>query len=245
VAFGELPLRDQEAEILISHATGVAATRSAATSADDNVKIVRLELELAGDDSARGRFEVETKGAFASHLLGNLLAESEQKQKEQTRDWLWIDRGSVSKTSHRAEEREGRRVALAEGLVEIPRIVGRSGETRLLRLSDVFYSPGPNLPPGERKHPVVLDKRERRLFEMALKLPPGSAVRALPEPAVVESEIGKYRLEWSAEAGVVRARWAYEIHQRIVPAAQYEALISFLREIRVAAQRGVLIRRAG
>ena len=241
VPFGQLPLRDQEAELLMAREEGAEVLRTPGSTAGENTKIVELRLALGPGDEGRGRFEVTTTGAFASSLMDDLLAESKEKRQDAAKEWLSILRGTVSEMSHESPEGEPLSVRM-RGDIAIPRLVGRSGPTLLFRLSDVVYSAGETLPNRKREHPVVFRKRERRVLRTRLEIPDGLTVARTPEPTEIDSEFGTYRLRWSIEGSELIAESTYELTQRIVPKESYRALKAFFDAIMLANQRGVLLR---
>ncbi len=242
VPFGELPLRDQEAEILLAKSDGAEVMKTGSSTAEDNTKILQFALELDGADDAIGTFTATTTGAFASDLRYALLAESDKDKKETAEVWLWIARGSVDQLTHTGDP-EGSGPMTTTGTVRIPRIVGRSGATRLLRLSDFMGSPGRLLPENDaRKTPVVFRKRVRRQLELRLMLPPGLTARQLPEPVKIDATHGSYEVKWSIESGGLVVRSDYRLNRRVVPPSEYETLRQFFYDIRLANQRGVLIK---
>ena len=245
VPFGELPLRDQSAQILMSKLEGALPLTTPASSANDNTKTVRMNLRLGEDDSASGDFELHLTGSFAAEFEWDVIAETDAEQRQNAEGWLWIERGSVAGVRH-DRSREGRFTVVSTGTVTVPRLVGRSGPTRLLRLSDFIGTPGVVLPPVQsRRSPIVFSKRVQRRLELRVELPPGLEVRRVPEPVSIDAEVGSYRLSWATEGTALRATESYRLTQRIVPPQKYEALRSFFHEIQRATRRGLLIKPAG
>jgi len=77
---------------------------------------------------------------------------------------------------------------------------------------------------------------------LRLMLPPGLTARQLPEPVKIDATHGSYEVKWSIESGGLVVRSDYRLNRRVVPPSEYETLRQFFYDIRLANQRGVLIK---
>ena len=275
VPFGELPLRDQETELLLIKDGPLELVRIPASVAARNAKRLSLDLRLDDTGQARGTYALETTGAFASGLQGDLVAEAEPGRRDSMRGWLWLRRGSVLELASDElaseegvggegdvelafDEGEGTRgtpvsivrrararTVRVTGRVAVPSAVSVVGSARLLRLSEILRSPARRLPPGPRRTPVVLDKRERRVTRIRLELAPGERVSRVPPPARIESRFGSYALVWTVDGSTLRADVRFELRDRVIPASAYEELARFYDRILAVEAAGVVIRREG
>jgi hypothetical protein len=70
---------------------------------------------------------------------------------------------------------------------------------------------------------------ERRI---RLSLASGNRVRSLPEPVSVETQFGRYELQWTApQEGTVELRQHFELTERIIEPEQFEAFRRFVDRV--------------
>lgn len=240
-SFEELPAEDQGAEVVLATKEGVEPIVSPESSADANSKHVEIRLELSDQDEGAGQFRLVTSGQFASDLAGDLLAESEAKQRERAKGWLWLSRGNVAATLHR-EVMDPRRKIEMEGRLTIPRVVGRSGSTLVFRLSDVIAPPGLRLSAKPRTQPIVFQNRVSRSLDFRIRIPTGLAVTQVPDAVALRSEFGTFEISWTVDAKELAAQTTYRLDVRYVDAARSDELRAFFESIRLAYSRGVLFK---
>ncbi len=242
VPFGELPVSDQEAELLLVKATGGELYPSPASSADDNEKKLRLTLTASEDGAAKGQVTLETTGAFAASLRRNLIVTSEEDSKDAVKGWAWLRSGHVENAKFDEGARDGRLIVNATGEVELDEVGRDVADARLISLAELLYTPGRQLTSSERVGPVVFDKRERRDTEVKIVIPKGWTVSTLPEPETVESPFGRYSQSWRHEGDTLIATSDYRLDERVFEAERYGELDAFFDAITAARSRPVVVR---
>ncbi len=119
---------------------------------------------------------------------------------------------------------------------------GRILQNRLLLVTPGALLSGGSyaFPAGERRHPVKLDA-ERREDVIALQVPAGFQVDELPEPVVVESELGTFRARWKAGEGTVEMEQQLELRDSVTPATGYAGVRAFFEQVSAAANAAVVL----
>lgn len=245
VPFGALPLRDQEAELLMITKEGAEPIVTPATGAEQHTKQVELTLSIDGSGNASGTYRIVTRGDFAWNLKRAMMEASKNDQKNRARDWLLLEKGSVDRIAFDlgSTEKSDEMVVTAEGDVEVPQLVSSSKKLRVLRLNELVATPGASFRERERKSPVVFRKRERRDLTVTLAAPDGARWATLPEPVQLESPFGSFSLEYEeTEEGRLQVRSSFVRSERIVPAERYAELKSFLDGVKAATSRGIVIK---
>ena len=84
--------------------------------------------------------------------------------------------------------------------------------------------------PGERKLPVKLDDD---IYQDAvrIKLPPGLSIDEMPDAVRLESRYGAYSASWKADGADLVFEQSVEVHDAVVPAAQYPEVVAFFDKI--------------
>lgn len=238
VPFGELPLRDQEADVFLIRASGARVLRSPGTQPSDNHKAVRLELDWRPGGPVGGTLEMELTGSFASAFRRGALGTSEKKTKALVGDWSRVKGYEVASVDIREElNSENPATVRVSGRLEIT----GAGERPVLRLSDLLHSPGASLPSGERSTPLVFSSREHRTLSVRLNLPGGTTVGALPPPVALETSFARYQMAWSHEGGVLAMESEYILGDRILSEERYPEAKAFFDAITAAAAQSVVL----
>jgi hypothetical protein len=244
VPFGALPLRDQEAELLMIRPDGADPIVTPSTDARFNTKQIAMSLSIDDKGDASGTYDLITKGDFAWGLKYDMLAKSDGQQKDTARGWLWLQKGNVGSINYdRGASIDPEKMEVsAKGAVTVPQLVSSSAAARVLRLNELVATPGDAFRDEERTSPVVFRRRERRELSLSIAIPNGSRWSSLPQPVRVESPFGWYSLEYRLEGDKLAVTSVYEQNQRIVPVERYTELRKFFDEILAAASRGVVIK---
>lgn len=245
VPFGAIPLRDQEAELLMITEEGAEPFVTPATGPDQHTKRVDLSLSIDGSGNASGTYRMVTTGDFAWNLKRALMEASKKDRKNRARDWLLLEKGSVDSIDFDlgSTEKSEDMIVTAEGDLVVPQVVSSSGKLRVLRLNEVVATPGGSLREQQRTSPVVFRKRERRDLVVTFSAPEGSRWAAIPEPVSLESPFGTFSLDYEeTQEGQLEVRSSFVRSERIIPVEQYSELKSFLDGVRAASARGIVIK---
>lgn len=244
VPFGQLPLGDQEANLLEVRPEGALPIKLPASTPQDNLRTLRIRASLEDSGRGKGEYEIELFGSHASSLAGDLIGDNEGDRKKAVKRRLALRQGSVdseSVTSTGGQLVDGPLVA--KGKLTLPNAAVVAGPARLIRLSELMESSAHKLAPGPRRAPIVMLRAERRVDEIDLELPGGFTAHALPEATVIEAPFARYELQWVLLDGRLKVSRTYELTQRILPASDYEALRSFFDRILAAEAKAVVLKK--
>lgn len=103
-----------------------------------------------------------------------------------------------------------------------------------LRWIGPWIHPLPHLPSGPRTHPVVFDFSRIDVVELTVAPPPGFRPGGTAVVRDFSGPYGKYRLEISRDATGYTVKRALALLALAVPAAEYDALLTFLAKVRRA-----------
>jgi hypothetical protein len=84
--------------------------------------------------------------------------------------------------------------------------------------------------PGDRKLPVKLDDEIYR-DGVRIKLPQGFSIDEMPDPVKLEGHYGTYRASWKSDGGDLLFEQSVEVHDAIVPAAEYADVVAFFDKV--------------
>ena len=87
------------------------------------------------------------------------------------------------------------------------------------------------MPQTPRIHSVVFDYPRVDTLELLVKPPPGFRVARAPEPVELTGPYGRYKLTISSTAEGYKVQRAFALFAESVPAAEYEALRSFVERV--------------
>lgn len=247
VPFGALPYRDQEADVLPASAEGSPLMKTPATTPDQNVERLEVELKLDGGGDAEGTFTASALGTLADGRRSQLVAENREDRRRTVDAWVDLEQGEVTKVEalETVEPVDVETPLTARGTVRAESLLADAGGHRIVRFSDLLDRLVPVLPAESRELPVVLGSRRRYVHQVKLVLPAGLSVASLPAAAEVETKYGRFALAWRSEPGAIVAERTLELRAPVVPAAEYEALRSFFEEIEAAEEAPALLRAEG
>lgn len=242
VPFGQLPARDQEAKLLVNHPDKPYVFQTPPSTEQDNQSWQKVELTLEGGRTWKGRAFVETTGAYAAILEDRLLNEAGDGYADALAKWAELKNVKASAPSHRAEWVGDTWTVRGQVDVEVMDVGSQSGNRLVVRGDDLFEEWVRRLPQDDRKTPVVLRFRRTLKGKLELRLPEGSQVKILPEPAEIDSPFGRYELVWRTEGDteIVGERTLVQT-QRIVPPEQYEQLVAWNDAIRQAERKAIVV----
>jgi hypothetical protein len=245
VPFGELPVSDQEAELLLISEAGGARSpliRAPASPPEANEKSLRLRLGLRGDRGAAGELELETTGAWSADLRPRILGASDGARRAALGTVARLVRPETLNAASFVDGPGPRRPLVSKAAVVLRDVLEVAAGARVLHLSNVVQSPAPNLPARPRTGSLVFPSRLRARVELRFAQPEGSVVSSLPEPVRLDSDLASYSARWSEEGGSIRVETDYQLKEHIIPAERYGAAKAFFDQVIAAEARGVVLR---
>ena len=243
VPFGALPTGDQGAPILAYTEAGDELVRTYVASPEQNSREEIYAFALSPDGEASGSYELRALGEHAHHLRRALLERPKDEWSELLDERLWLD----SKKADAPDRVDGvdpdtiRKPLVVKGQLIMRRALGGTGQTRLVRPSDLWWSWVPRLPTMERESPILHSCRERSVQRLVLTLPAGYEVASVPDPVSLAGPYGAYELSWSADGRRVVLERRQEQTALVVPAAEYGELKRFYDEILAAEDRPAVL----
>ena len=84
---------------------------------------------------------------------------------------------------------------------------------------------------AERTHDLVLDVPSTEQYRLRYRLPPGHEFSQMPEPATIESDVGRFTLEVEKTSDGAEVRSKIQLHRQRIPASEYPAFRDFLRSV--------------
>lgn len=230
VPFGQLPVSDQGASLLLVGLEEEPVIRAPVSADHDNQRQARLRLEMASPGNWEGRLEVEARGALGSSLHRRLLGEPDDMDEEIAGFASLVE--SVAENprwSHQPEEP----ATTAQVDVSFRQVGSKVKDRWLLRANDFLSRRWTDLAAGERATPVMLWARRRLVEEIVFELGGGRA-RHLPDPVELRSPLLDYRLEWRETDGAARLRRSLVVKTERVDPESYAELLDLLEQIRAA-----------
>jgi Domain of Unknown Function with PDB structure (DUF3857)/Transglutaminase-like superfamily len=227
--FGELPIGDQEADLLPVAPGGADLVRTPGSPPEENSLDEEVSLTLGDGSDVEGQFRYSATGAWASHLREVLLHDSVARRNDTLAQWLDVRISRVTGLElDGLEPSETPTPLVARGRLSI----AHAG-SRLVRLPDLIDPWASPLPDEKRTEPVVFKQRYHKRQRVTLHLP-GEA-STLPQPAEIDSPLGHYRLTWTAEPHTIVVEREMTLRERVVPPERYRELRGFFDAI-VAAE---------
>ena len=92
----------------------------------------------------------------------------------------------------------------------------------------------PELPPGPRVHDIEFEFPTIDTTVVSVTPPQGFVPDELPDAIEIESEYGRFKVEFELSETGIDVRRAFALLTPSVPAAEYDALRSFLEDVRAA-----------
>jgi transglutaminase-like putative cysteine protease len=240
--FGQLPVSDQDADLLPISPEGSSIVRAPSSGEADNAEDLELELELLPEGPAEGSFQLSSTGDFADRRRLHLLEAGVGERPRLVQKWV----------APRAEELSLGQVEALDppeiptplrvaGRLRMERGLSRTGAMRLVRLADLFPTWVPPLSAGPRQSPVVLRCRRQQHLELRLKLGPGREVPEVPPEVALDTRYGSYRLRYERQGEALRVVRTLTLREPVVPPEGYRELKQFFDDILAAEARAVVI----
>jgi len=227
--FGQLPIGDQEAPLLLVGADEHPVIRTPASPPEQNRRETRLELNPDGPGDWSGRVELTAHGAIAARLHRSLLGEPSDAHRR-VANFAGVESTLTGNVEWGLTADDGSSVS-AEATVEFRQVGSKVGDRWLIRPNDLLRTRWVDLQSGPRRTPVLLGMRKVWSETVEVDLDGGRAL-AHPEPVELESRYGHYRLRWSATETGARLERRLTITQPRVPPEDYEHLMQFLNAMR-------------
>ena len=228
----ELPANDQGASVLVVEDGKGARFQSIPISdADANVREIEQRVELRPDGAAAVEHRLQVSGASASGLRYGFQS-AEQRDERLARAFGDLYAGVEVTRTDAPGIGDIQRPPQLHAHLKVPKWATGQGDTLRFRVLGHASSHTSSLAAkASREHDLVLDTPSIERYRMRYILPPGHRFARLPEPAVIESPIGRFSLqiEPTAEGAEVRTELRLTDH-RIDP-SQYGAFREFLRSV--------------
>lgn len=240
VPFGDLPSRDQGAQVLLIHPSQSEVQTTPPALAKDNVKALTVELTLPkAGIKAKGKATMTTTGVFAWGLRRAVLTGAKGKEGDLFEGWDWL-RGAKAKEVK--FDTSDPRSTTATAALSLRQVGTEVGKKLVLRPQDFLVTPGNQLRRTEREHPVVFGTAITRTSELRIGLA-GASTSKLPEAVLIESGIGRFKETWRKDGDVLIISSRYERDIRQVGPERYEEVLEFFEGIVQARARSVMITR--
>ncbi len=240
VPFGELPARDQGAQVLLIHPSQSGLQTTPPALAEDNVKEITVEVDLPKTGArAEGKARLSTRGAFSANLRRAVVTGAKGEEDDLFEGWGWLRKVEAKKVVF---DTSNPRQTRAEGEISLSRFGTEVGSKLIFRPLDVLVTPGEQLRRTERTHPIVFGAAITRASELRIGLA-GARVSELPKKIVVESDIGRFEESWRQEEDVLIVSSRYVRNVREVGPERYEEVLEFFERIVKARSRSVVISR--
>jgi hypothetical protein len=233
VPFGELPVSDQEAELLPVAKEGSGLVTTPATGPEVNAADSLFRLEVARDGIVKGSGTVTLRGDPAHELRRLVLETPKNELRGKLAGWIPLQHARVDrmKTSEPLELE-----------IQTTQPIGSAlGDRRHLRGSDLLRTVLPAFPAGPRSSPVVFRRRTQESVKLHLQLPKGAAIQTLPPKAEVRDRFGSYVAEWRGQGAELEFERSYQLRERIVAPEDYEAFQKFADQIQRAEALAALV----
>ncbi|MCK6572470.1 DUF3857 domain-containing protein [Myxococcota bacterium] len=222
VPFGDVPVTDQDKDVLPLTAAGAEATRQPATSAEHNGTRLRAEQVVAADGTTTAAFDYRARGAAADDLRQTLGPRTPEARRRWTAGWVPIDNLIV-------DEIDTQLLSAPEARLPVD-LTGRGhgryrlvldGDTAALRVADLLWPCFPEPSRGKRRTPAALGAARQDDVELRLTLPPGWQARVPALPVAVKTPAGEYTLTLKAEADALTVQRRCRRDANVLTAAEY------------------------
>ncbi len=191
--FGELPWFDRGVTGLAVKGSKVQEAVIPAGTADDNLSITKISMQVGRDWKAEGDAEINMKGTEAIDFRGDLLEESPEKMERRLTDYFGYGHADavVSNIAHPDIRDSSQQLVIKAHLRQ--KLTDESGPGELLVnpwLDDQYNSPV--FKARERHSAVRFDGPEKRVSTSEWKLAPEIKVEQLPKEVKIENDLGGF-----------------------------------------------------
>lgn len=241
-AFGQLPVSDQDADLLPISAEGSSIVRAPSSSEADNAEDLRLDLVLMSEGTAEGSYRLSSVGDFADRRRGQLLETGMGDRPQLVKKWVAPQAEEFSLGQlEQLDPPETPMPLRLSGRLRIERGLSRAGTMRLVRLADLLPMWAPSLPAGPRQSPVVLRCRRQQRLELSLRLGTSQVVPEVPPEVALDSRYGSYRLRYERQGAALHVVRTLTLREQLVPPEGYRELKQFFDDILAAESRALVI----
>ena len=191
--FGELPWFDRGVTGLAVKGSKVQEAVIPAGTADDNLSVTKISMQVGRDWKAEGDAEINMKGTEAIDFRGDLLEESPEKMERRLTDYFGYGHADavVSNIAHPDIRDSSQQLVIKAHLRQ--KLTDESGPGELLVnpwLDDQYNSPV--FKARERHSAVRFDGPEKRVSTSEWKLAPEIKVEQLPKEVKIENDLGGF-----------------------------------------------------
>ncbi len=191
--FGELPWFDRGVTGLAVKGSKVQEAVIPAGTADDNLSVTKISMQVGRDWKAEGDAEINMKGTEAIDFRGDLLEESPEKMERRLTDYFGYGHADavVSNIAHPDIRDSSQQLVIKAHLRQ--KLTDESGPGELLLnpwLDDQYNSPV--FKARERHSAVRFDGPEKRVSTSEWKLAPEIKVEQLPKEVKIENDLGGF-----------------------------------------------------
>ncbi|HEX4825439.1 MAG TPA: DUF3857 domain-containing protein [Candidatus Polarisedimenticolaceae bacterium] len=231
--FGEVPWWMSGSEAMAATSAGGRPIVIPTSSPAINVARVTAEMAFADDAASTVTHWRRQSGGQLALDETEQLADLDDRDRRLRLDALCGKGGETGVAS--AEANAGYPPVSSRLICEIERPAGApdpASGSLSVAWSGPWAPATPDLPPGPRVHPVIIEYPRVITTELVVKCPPGFRPGKLPEGAALTGPYGRYRLAFTVVPDGVKVERALAILAVEIPAAQYDALRGFFDDVR-------------
>jgi len=215
--FGELPWFDRGVTGLVVKGSKVQEAVIPAGTADDNLSVTRISLEVSRGWNTEGDAEISLKGNEAIGLRGDLLEDSPEKVERFLTDYFGYGRADavVSNIAH-PDIRDSSQAFVIKAHVK-QQLVEDNGPGELLLnpwMDDQYNSP--IFKATERHSAVRFNGPEKRVSTSEWKLAPEIKVQQLPKEVKIENDFGGFSHSCTQSGNTVTCTRSYYLKKTLL-----------------------------
>jgi len=215
--FGELPWFDRGVTGLVVKGSKVQEAVIPAGTADDNLSVTRISLEVSRGWNTEGDAEISLKGNEAIGLRGDLLEDSPEKVERFLTDYFGYGRADavVSNIAH-PDIRDSSQAFVIKAHVK-QQLVDDNGPGELLLnpwMDDQYNSP--IFKATERHSAVRFNGPEKRVSTSEWKLAPEIKVQQLPKEVKIENDFGGFSHSCTQSGNTVTCTRSYYLKKTLL-----------------------------
>ena len=231
--FGELPWFDRGVTGLAVKGTKVQEVPIPPGTAEDNLSVTKISLQVGSDWKTEGDAEINLKGNEAIGLRGDLLEESPEKIERFLTDYFGYGHADavVSNIAHPDIRDSSQPFVLKAHLKQ--KLTDESGPGELLVnpwMDDQYNSP--MFKASERHSIVRFDGPEKRISTSEWKLAPEIKVKQLPKEVKIDNDLGGFSHSCTQSGNTVTCTRAYYLKKTLLQTnVEYLSARKFFDEI--------------
>lgn len=238
---GELPFYLQGGHALIVDAENGDLVRLPEQSAEANLLKREIELRIDGDGAVSGEIAEIMTGQVAARARHSLATAGRERYGRMLGSRLAQELPGSAVTDVVVEAASDPRLPLKLTYRANSATVGsRSGRLHLIRPLLLSLRDEPILNAVDRTSPILLDIRSVSEEIETIRVPEGYRVDELPSGLNIETDFATFDLAFDVVGPSVVVHRKLVIRQRLIPAAQYADLKSFLERARSASSASMV-----